>query len=104
MAALLPLVFSLGPFLFYEGDWVKSDDYPGVRNDWELRQFGDLVLGMCAIVNRRLRQHRQRSGLDGPDRMSGVGVGHGVLPAAIGERYARSMLLAGYSRRLMKST
>ncbi len=24
VAALLPLVFSLGPFLFYEGDWVKS--------------------------------------------------------------------------------
>ena len=23
-----------------QGDWVKSDDYPGTRDDWELAQIG----------------------------------------------------------------
>jgi len=24
-----------------QGDWIKSDDYPSLRDDWELRQFSD---------------------------------------------------------------
>ncbi len=27
-----------------QGDWVKSDDYPGIGHDWETRQFGDFGL------------------------------------------------------------
>jgi choline dehydrogenase-like flavoprotein len=27
-----------------QGDWVKSEDYPGMRADWELSQFGDFAL------------------------------------------------------------
>src|SRR5262249_58878040 len=23
-----------------QGDWVKADDYPGTRDDWELAQIG----------------------------------------------------------------
>ncbi|MEB2284069.1 MAG: choline dehydrogenase [Polyangiaceae bacterium UTPRO1] len=26
-----------------QGDWVKHDDYPGLRMDWEARQFGDFA-------------------------------------------------------------
>lgn len=24
-----------------QGDWIRSDDYPGLRDDWEARQLGD---------------------------------------------------------------
>jgi len=24
-----------------QGDWIKTDDYPGIRDDWELSQIGD---------------------------------------------------------------
>jgi choline dehydrogenase-like flavoprotein len=27
-----------------QGNWMKSDDYPGMAGDWELRQFGDFAL------------------------------------------------------------
>jgi hypothetical protein len=27
-----------------QGDWVKSDSYPGMGTDWELPQLGDFAL------------------------------------------------------------
>ena len=26
-----------------QGDWMKPDDYPGMREDWETAQFGDFA-------------------------------------------------------------
>jgi len=36
-----------------QGDWVKSEDYPGMRADWELGQFGDFAL---SPNNRKRRE------------------------------------------------
>ena len=27
-----------------QGDWMRTDAYPGMRADWELRQSGDFAL------------------------------------------------------------
>jgi choline dehydrogenase-like flavoprotein len=35
-----------------QGDWMKSEDYPGMRSDWEARQFGDFALSPNARGRR----------------------------------------------------
>jgi choline dehydrogenase-like flavoprotein len=35
-----------------QGDWIKADDYPGMRNSWEVHQLGDFALSPNARGRR----------------------------------------------------
>jgi len=37
-----------------QGDWMKPEEYPGMRNDWELSQLGDFASAQRTRAARRL--------------------------------------------------